>query len=112
LEQLDGLDEEFFMYGEDIDLGRRMRAAGYEIAFEPAAVVSHEGGASAPRAQLLPVLAASRLRYAAKHRRQGGALLERIGIALGSFTHMLLGRGGRAARIGHARALIAMLRPD
>ena len=42
------------MYCEDIDLCRRLRAAGYELVFEPAAVVEHEGGASAPRAQLLP----------------------------------------------------------
>jgi GT2 family glycosyltransferase len=99
------------MYAEDIDLGRRMLALERAIVFEPGAVVSHEGGASAPRAQLLPVLAASRLRYAAKHRTPPGAALERIGIALGSFTHMCIGQGGRAARAGHARAFGAMLRP-
>ena len=40
---------------------------GLDVRFEPDAVVVHEGGASAPRAALLPVLAASRVRYAAKH---------------------------------------------
>jgi GT2 family glycosyltransferase len=112
LEQLSGLDEAFFMYSEDVDLCRRLRTAGYEIAFEPSAVVEHEGGASAPRAHLLPVLAASRLRYAVKHRSRTAAFLERVGIALGSLTHAALGRGGRTARAGHARALrLALTRP-
>jgi GT2 family glycosyltransferase len=105
LEELGGLDEGFFMYSEDIDLCRRLRSSGYDILFEPGARVEHEGGASAPRAQLLPVLAASRLRYAAKHRSRAGALLERFGVGLGALTHALVGRGGRAARAGHAKAL-------
>jgi GT2 family glycosyltransferase len=105
LERLDGLDEGFFMYAEDIDLCKRLRGAGYELLFEPAAVVEHEGGASTPRTSLLPVLAASRLRYAAKHRSRPAALLERVGIALEALTHVLVSRGGVAARRGHARAL-------
>jgi N-acetylglucosaminyl-diphospho-decaprenol L-rhamnosyltransferase len=105
LEELDGLDDGFFMYCEDIDLCRRIRNAGYDIVFEPAAEIVHEGGASAPRASLLPVLAASRLRYASKHRRKPSAILERLGIALGSFTHLLVSRGGYSMRAGHGRAL-------
>lgn len=110
---LNGLDEGFFMYGEDIDLCRRLRVAGYELLYEPAALVEHEGGASAPRAELLPVLAASRLRYASKHRSRAGALLERTGVALEAATHVAVARGGFAARAGHARALrLAVTRPS
>lgn len=105
LEQLSGLDEGFFMYCEDVDLCSRLRAAGYEVLFEPSAVVDHEGGASAPRAELLPVLAKSRVRYASKHHGFAYATLERLGIALGELTHALVGRGGAAARTGHLRAL-------
>jgi GT2 family glycosyltransferase len=113
LEELGGLDEGFFMYSEDVDLCRRLRSAGYELLFEPAAVVQHEGGASAPRTHLLPVLAASRIRYAAKHRSSAAAFLERAGIALGSLTHVAVARGGVAARAGHARALrFAVTRPS
>jgi GT2 family glycosyltransferase len=112
LEELSGLDEGFFMYCEDIDLGRRIHASGYEIVFEPGAVVEHEGGASTPRAQLLPVLAASRLRYASKHHGRAYALLERAGIALGALMHAAFGRGGAAARAGHLRALrLAVTQP-
>jgi hypothetical protein len=105
LVKLGGLDEGFFMYGEDIDICRRLRSAGYELLFEPAAVVEHEGGASEPRSNLLPVLAASRMRYAAKHRSRPAAFLERVGIALEALTHIAVARGGAAARSGHARAL-------
>jgi hypothetical protein len=105
LAELDGLDEGFFMYSEDIDLCRRLWSVGYEVVFEPAAVVEHEGGASAPRSELLPVLAASRLRYAAKHRGPPAALLERIGIGLDALTHLVFARGGVRARAGHARTL-------
>jgi N-acetylglucosaminyl-diphospho-decaprenol L-rhamnosyltransferase len=112
LEELDGFDEGFFMYCEDIDLCRRLRDAGHELLYEPAATVVHEGGASAPRASLLPVLAASRLRYAAKHSSAAAALLERLGIALEGLTHLVVSRGGRTMRAGHARAfLLAMTRP-
>lgn len=105
LEELDGLDESFFMYCEDIDLCRRLRNAGHDVRYEPKAVVVHAGGASAPRPSLLPVLAASRLRYAAKHRSRPVAALERFGIALGALSHIVVSRGGRGVRAGHARAL-------
>jgi GT2 family glycosyltransferase len=111
LVELEGLDEGFFMYSEDVDLCRRLRSAGFEIVFEPAAVVEHVGGASAPRSGLLPALAASRVRYARKHHGRLVALLERIGVALEAATHALVGRGGRAARAGHARALLTVARP-
>ena len=52
LEQLGGWDDGFFMYCEDKDLCRRARDAGYDIRYEPGAVVTHEGGASAPRPSL------------------------------------------------------------
>jgi N-acetylglucosaminyl-diphospho-decaprenol L-rhamnosyltransferase len=105
LEELSGLDEGFFIYCEDIDLCRRLRSAGYELVYEPGALVEHEGGATTPRAQLLPVLAASRLRYAAKYHGRVYTLLERAGIALGALTHATLGRGGKTVRKGHLRAL-------
>lgn len=45
-ERIGGFDEAFFMYFEDVDLGMRMRAAGYRNVYEPAAVVTHVGGHS------------------------------------------------------------------
>lgn len=110
-EQLGGLDEGFFHYSEDMDFCARVRKAGYEIRYVAAAAAEHEGGASAPRAGLLPILAASRIRYARKHGRRLGALLERTGVALGAATHAIVSKGGRPARFGHLRALSVALRP-
>ena len=109
LERLDGFDEGFFLYCEDIDLCRRIRDLGLDVRYEPAAVAVHEGGASMPRAALLPVLAASRVRYARKHQPAPVAALERAGVAAGALTHAVITRGGTEARRGHLRAFARAL---
>lgn len=45
-EQTGGFDERFFLYSEETDWQRRIRDFGWEIAFTPAARVTHLGGAS------------------------------------------------------------------
>ena len=109
LERLGGLDEGFFLYCEDKDLCKRIRDAGFDVRYVPSAVAVHEGGASAPRASLLPVLATSRVRYARKHRSRPAAELERLGIALSALTHVVVSRGGWAARAGHVSSVRAAL---
>lgn len=111
LERLGGFDDSFFMYSEDADLCRRIWDAGFSVRYEPEAAAVHHGGASAPRTALLPVLAASRIRYASKHSDAIGVMLVRIGVALGAVTHAIVGRGGLAARAGHGRALRVALSP-
>lgn len=111
LERIEGLDEGFFLYCEDKDLCKRLWDAGYRVLFEPDAVSQHEGGASAPRSALLPVLVASRVRYAHKHSGVHVALLERLGLALGALTHIVLSRGGAAVRFGHARSMRVAVAP-
>lgn len=41
-----GFDEDYFCYGEDVDLGFRLRLAGHAARSVPDAVVEHVGGAS------------------------------------------------------------------
>lgn len=41
LKKIGLLDERFFMYAEDLDWCRRFREAGYEVFFNPNAVVTH-----------------------------------------------------------------------
>lgn len=43
-----GFDPGFFMYWEDVDLCRRLRALGWKIVFMPQAQVKHQRGHSAP----------------------------------------------------------------
>jgi N-acetylglucosaminyl-diphospho-decaprenol L-rhamnosyltransferase len=109
LERLGGFDEGFFLYCEDKDLCRRAWSDGSTVRYEPRAQALHVGGVSAPRGELLPVLAASRIRYARKHAGGWTPAAERLGVAIGSLTHAALGRGGPVVRSGHARAAVAAL---
>jgi N-acetylglucosaminyl-diphospho-decaprenol L-rhamnosyltransferase len=112
LEQVGGWDEGYFLYGEDVDLCRRLQLTGWVVRYEPSVEAVHAGGASAPRAQLLSTLTASRIRYARAHR---GALLgsiDRVGIALGELTHALLSTKGADTRAGHWQALRISLSGD
>jgi GT2 family glycosyltransferase len=111
LEQLGGFDEGFFMYCEDMDLCRRLHDTGHDVRYEPEAVARHEGGRSAPRAAMHPLLTASRLRYGRKHGGRAGALLNRFAIALGELTHTVVCRGGLAMRAGHARSFGVAVKP-
>jgi GT2 family glycosyltransferase len=49
LEALGGFDEDFFCYGEDVDLGIRLRLAGHRSIQLANAAVRHVGGASGGR---------------------------------------------------------------
>lgn len=77
-------DERFFMYSEEIDLCRRLRAAGWRIRYVPQAAVTHlEGGSS--RADLAARdqrFQASKLAYAAKWHGRGAALALRAYLVL------------------------------
>ena len=44
--EVGGFDEDFFCYFEDVDLGFRLRLAGYPSVFVPDAVVEHVGSTS------------------------------------------------------------------
>ena len=109
LEALGGLDEGFVLYCEDKDLCARIWQHGWQVRFEPGATCRHVGGASAPRASLIPVLTRSRLRYASKHRSRPAAAMERAGLALEAVLRLVAGGGGRPARAGHLRSLRVLL---
>ncbi len=68
-EQVGGLDEEFFMYSEELDWCRRIKAAGWGIVYLPtAAIIHHEGKSSE---QVVPArhiyFQSSKVRYFRKH---------------------------------------------
>lgn len=46
LAEVGGFDEDFWLYGEEADLQRRMAARGWNVVFTPAAVATHVGAAS------------------------------------------------------------------
>ena len=44
--EVGGFDESFFLYGEDLDLCRRLRVAGWELLAIPEPTAHHDNGAS------------------------------------------------------------------
>ena len=52
LEEVDGFDERFFMYGEDIDLCYRVTEAGWEIHYVPETSIIHYKGESTKKNEL------------------------------------------------------------
>lgn len=64
-----GFDEEFFMYGEDVDLCRRLHDAGFEIHSAPVTTVTHLGGASTGKrpAAMRREFLVSKRRYLLRH---------------------------------------------
>lgn len=67
LEATGGLDERFFAYLEDVDLGLRGRLLGYRYLFEPAAEVLHKGqGSEVTRARYVRLITRNRVMLFAK----------------------------------------------
>lgn len=96
LEAVGGFDERFFLYEEDADLCRRLRAAGWRVVFTPAAEVRHHLGHSMEKAPRR-----ARLEYHRSHllyyRKHNGP------VAQASLRLLLAGRGALAWLRGKAQ---------
>ncbi len=70
-DDVDGFDPGYHLYVEDLDLGVRLRAAGWALRYQPAARVVHRVGASTAgqRGRALASHAASVDRYLRRHHR-------------------------------------------
>jgi hypothetical protein len=106
-EQVGGFDEGFFMYSEELDWCRRMRAAGWQVVyFPPARIVHHAAKSSAqvPAATHIR-FNASKVRYFRKYH---GALAGEIlrGYLLGHFALQLALEWGKGL-LGHKREMRA-----
>lgn len=77
VEQVGGLDEQFFFYGEDIDWCRRFKNSGWKLVFIPQATATHFGGGSTSKAPLrysIEILRAT-LKYWRKHHGVAGQVV-------------------------------------
>ncbi len=88
LEAVGGFDDGFFLYEEDADLCRRVRAAGWRVLFTPAAEVAHQLGRSMEMDRRGTRLAydSSHLRYYRKHNGR---------LAVAALRSLILARGAR-----------------
>ena len=60
-------DESYFLYCEETDFFRGLRTMGETIWYDPAAVMSHKGGASGSSRHLNALMAVNRVRYIRKY---------------------------------------------
>jgi len=90
-----GLDEQFFMYGEDMDWCKRFWQNGWEIWYCPGAVAVHYGGASSANAptRFYVEMQRANLQYWKKHH----SWTARVLIRLIYFLHHMVRVGGHFA---------------
>jgi hypothetical protein len=68
LDRIGLFDEELWLFYNDVDLARRLRAAGWKTRYlAEATVVHHVGGSTSKFAEFVPVWQRDRLRYYRKH---------------------------------------------
>lgn len=118
IQQTGGFDENFFMYSEELDLCKRLRGAGWRVAYCPAAVITHHEGKSSGQASARRMIHfnTSKVKYFRKHHgaAQAGALrlallgmfLWQMGLEAGKYA---LG-SQRPMRAGRIRAYTGVLR--
>ncbi|WP_250279180.1 glycosyltransferase family 2 protein [Frankia sp. Cppng1_Ct_nod] len=91
-EAVDGFDETYFMFMEDVDLGRRLGLAGWQLVYVPTAVVEHLGGHSTKRTSRRMVIAHHRsmLRYLSRQYAAPRYLPLRVLLGLGLGLRLLV----------------------
>lgn len=123
LETAGYFDEAFFLYYEEVDLCRRVKAAGYAVWYWPDIVVEHIGGESSKTVKHLSMSSAgaqltlwrirSELLYYRKHHGAAGAWLAKQVEILWHVTRAwksARGRGTeRRAKATHSRSMLALL---
>lgn len=96
--EVGGFDERYFMYGEDQDLGLRVRAAGYTPTICPDAVAVHAVGASSAKTDKMSMVMRARATLVRDHwhepRRALGLASLRAGTGVRALAEVLLGRRG------------------
>jgi GT2 family glycosyltransferase len=87
-----GLDEQFFIYSEEVDLCRRIAAAGWTLAWVPQAKVIHYGGQSTRQlaAKMFLQLYASKVLYFRKHDGAAAARIYKGILALAALGRLAL----------------------
>ncbi|MBN1920925.1 MAG: glycosyltransferase family 2 protein [Anaerolineae bacterium] len=107
VQQVGGLDEGFFMYSEELDWCRRIKQAGWEIAYLPTARITHHEGKSSE--QVVPArhiyFQSSKVRYTRKYHGAITAEILRLWL-LGQYLWQL-GLEAAKALLGNQRPLRA-----
>jgi N-acetylglucosaminyl-diphospho-decaprenol L-rhamnosyltransferase len=119
-ETVGGFDDRFFLYNEDMGLGRRLRQAGFKQLLRADIAVPHIGGASSSSIRRLVwrIRAESMVAYLHAYNPRWEAYAIRGVLAAGylgrAFGYALAGRRGRVAEMMHyaGRTLTAAARRE
>jgi N-acetylglucosaminyl-diphospho-decaprenol L-rhamnosyltransferase len=105
IRQVGALDEDFFMYSEEMDWCRRIRQAGWKVVYLPEAQVIHYGGKSSDQvaAQRHIYFQTSKVRYFCKHHGVLTAGVLRVAL-LAMYAWQLVLEAAKGV-LGHKRAL-------
>jgi GT2 family glycosyltransferase len=108
-ESVGGLDEGFFLYWEDADFCRRLKARGWRTMYVPEATAVHAAGRSSAhaRAQSIGAFHASAFRYYWKH---GGVLARALAPA--AYVVLQARRAIEVARSGRSVLQTPGLQPE
>lgn len=92
IEQVGLLDEDYFMYSEEVDLCYRLRKAGWGINWLPEARVVHHGGQSSKQVPIESFLHLYRgkITYFRKHHGVAAAIVYKLILATASMARLIL----------------------
>jgi N-acetylglucosaminyl-diphospho-decaprenol L-rhamnosyltransferase len=102
-----GFDDQYFLYVEEVDFCWRLRAAGWDVLYQPEARVTHTGGVSTSAHPYRAIVAHHRSLWTFVRRTTSGA--DRLALplmALGLMARCLIAcslQAGRQLRSRHAR---------
>jgi len=107
-----GFDEGYFMYAEEMDLCYRLRKAGAQVWYQPAAIVIHLGGESAVNlgARREAILYRSQVRFHRLHYGRGAADLLRAMILTATAVKIAVHGVLRGASLGRRGRRVVSLR--
>ncbi|MFO7841079.1 MAG: glycosyltransferase [Fidelibacterota bacterium] len=96
--ELGGFDEDFFMYGEDLDLCRRVQLSGKQVYYIPETTIIHYKGESSKSAPFDSLLAFYKAMYifAHKHFSPAYSFVSGLFFRLGIVFHLLFNFLGKA----------------
>ena len=93
------LDERYFMYSDETDFCRRIKAAGWEIRHFPTMTIVHHEGKAGIKPSIESLNASSRMFYARKHFSPVHRLLYFGAVLLGAVLRSVYGGSGERGRL-------------